>query len=329
MIDTPNTYPEDPVTHITTHAQSHTAHENFLTHAYKTVNKQSTAYCTQSGQPTHQLFAEHIATSHSSGVWTWKYAHNSTWRRMFYEHLLHQSLTATPLTSQEVKAYESQLVTSLPNAGFFPHPSIAYKNIALARLHTKVHKPLPTRLQHTSTLCVPHENYVTAHCSTPPGQLIGFYMGWVVTDDHPAAPLHTFQIRTPTKKCDISGWDNDISTELRHSIFPLSHINEYIWEHETNSNQNNLRAGTLGSIYSRLHITVGMELTLGHGLYDYDWSHYKRTLLEQALARTQLICIRHTNWKSSHKSQHTHQHSILQHRTHHRTSHNSLGNNQR
>ena len=39
-----------------------------------------------------------------------------------------------------------------------------------------------------------------------------------------------------------------------------------------------------------MQIRRGAELTMGMGLYDYDWSRYKRTLLADALTRLMLIC---------------------------------------
>jgi hypothetical protein len=185
-------------------------------------------------------FAMHIANAHISGMWTWEHAHDPRWRLLFYEHLLQQSHNATPLTDSEAKEYESQLVTSLPTEGFFPHPHIAYKNLALLRTHTRAHQPLPPRLRGTSKLCVPHENYATARTDLTRGTLLGFHMGWVVSASQPSAPFHTFRLQTPREKCDVSGWDNDITATLRQQIFSVSHINEYIWD-DDDTNPNNLR----------------------------------------------------------------------------------------
>ena len=237
-----------------------------------------------------EFLAQHIAIAHETGLWTWEHVHDDRWKNLFYSHLIRHSQTATPLTLTEAKAYEAQLSTSLPKQGFFPEPHIMYKNLALIRKHARVHHPLPTRLQGASKLCVPTENYATAACDLAGSTFIGFYMGWVVSPSSPASPHHTLQLRSSHDSCNISGWDTALVPAVRHKIFPLSHINEYLWETDHNPNGNNLRSTNFGSLLVRASTRCGTELTLGHGRYDYDWSHYKRVLLTQALARVQLIC---------------------------------------
>lgn len=254
------------------------------------LTKQNTSFTSSASAVSSQILTQHITNSHASGYWTWEHAHDARWQSMFYEHLHTQSLIVTPLTAMEAKAYEAELSASLPVEGFFPHPTIAAKNLALTKLHARVHNPLPARLHGNSTLCVPTEHYATAAQSQTIGTFIGFYMGWIVNSRLPAAPLHTFRIKNTQGHCDISGWDSGTTASTRAKLFPLSHINEYIWEEDDLRNYNNLRSSTLGSIYSRKAIRKGEELTLGLGLYEYDWSHYKRTLLEQALTRVQLLC---------------------------------------
>jgi hypothetical protein len=65
-------------------------------------------------------------------------------------------------------------------------------------------------------------------------------------------------------------------------LFPLSHINEYIWISEGSTNPNNTGSSITGSVSSRRHIKRGHEITLGYGLYEYDWSSYKHHLLLRA-----------------------------------------------
>jgi hypothetical protein len=86
---------------------------------------------------------------------------------------------------------------------------------------------------------------------------------------------------------DIQGMDKHCARSLE--IFPLSHINEYIWN-EIEANPNNLRGTNTGEIISRKLITSGTELTLGLGLYEYDWGHFKRGLFERALACIHTLC---------------------------------------
>ena len=258
--------------------------------AYINVNNQNVNDNTAQADPLLCLFTRHIENAHTTGHWTWEHAHDDRWKKMFYTHLTQGANNAPPLTHAEAIEYSSQLNTALPKEGFFPAPHIMYKNLALIRHLTKTHNPLPPHLHETSTLCVPNENYATAACDQPAGTFLGFYMGWVVSPSCPPSPHHTFRIRTPREHCDISGWDDNASSATRHKTFPLSHINEYLWEKDNKPNGNNLRANNMGGLYSRHFIRRGMELTLGHGLYEYDWTHYKRKLLSQALSRVQLIC---------------------------------------
>ena len=257
---------------------------------YTTVNNQNATDNTTQVDTPLNFFARHIETAHTTGIWTWEHAHDERWKKLFYTNLIQRASETTPLTYDEAVEYSSQLNISLPQEGFFPAPHIMYKNLALIRHLTRTHNPLPQHLQGTSTLCVPNENYATAARDQPAGTFLGFYMGWVVSPSCPPSPHHTFRIRTPREQCDISGWDNNTDSSTRHKAFPLSHINEYLWEQDNKANCNNLRATNIGGLYSRHFIRRGMELTLGHGLYEYDWAHYKRRLLSQALSRVQLIC---------------------------------------
>jgi hypothetical protein len=236
-------------------------------------------------------FQTHIANAHTTGVWTWEHSHDPQWKHLFYNYLHDQALTSAPLTLDEAKTLDSHLTLEMPAEGFFPPPHIAVKNLALLRQRVRPRPPLPRHRWTTSTLCVPHESYALAHAHIDNGTFLGYYMGWVVTPQQPGLSAYTFRLVNKTGYCDISGWDAEISHSSRARIFPMSFVNENIWDEEDASpNNNTLRSTTYGRIYSRREIRGGSELTLGHGLYSYDWSYYQRTLLQQALVRVQLIC---------------------------------------
>jgi len=117
---------------------------------------------------------------------------------------------------------------------------------------------------------------------------MGFYTGWI-GNRVDGTPGYTFRLTTPTEQQDVHGWDSAMDDDILRKIFPLAHINERIWNTDI-AQPNNLRSTSLGSIYARELISKGKELTLGLGLYDFDWTHYKRTLLTQALVRIGLLC---------------------------------------
>jgi len=235
-----------------------------------------------------EIFRAHILTSHSTSTWTWQHSHDSRWRHLFYQHIIEQSYLVTPLTRDDAKAYESQLSASLPHEGFFPSPEIAAKSLACTRAHLRTHPPLAAHLRTTSNLCVPDERYATAKRHIEHGHTLGFYTGWIGSRTH-GVPGYTFRLHNTHEHQDVQGWDNTTTDDIRRHIFPLAHINERIWNTDI-EHPNNLRSTSLGGIYSREMIGKGAELTMGLGLYDFDWSHYKRTLLVQALSRLQILC---------------------------------------
>ena len=193
MIDTPS----ETVTHSTPHNAMPIGLNDSLFNVNIPVTTQTSENNAANAPPTLDFLASHIETAHATGLWTWEHVQDDRWKNMFYTHLVRHSLTATPLTQLEANEYESQLHTSLPQAGFFPAPHIMYKNLALIRQRARTHNPLPLHLQETSTLCVPDEHYATAACDYHAGTFLGFYMGWVVSPAVPASPHHTFRIHTP------------------------------------------------------------------------------------------------------------------------------------
>jgi len=235
-----------------------------------------------------EIFRTHILNSHASSNWTWQHSHDTRWRHLFYKHIIEQSYLVAPLTRDDAKAYESQLSASLPHEGFFPSPEIAAKSLACTRAHLRAHLPLAPHLQGTSNLCVPNERYATAQTHITQGHALGFYTGWIGPNTN-GVHGYAFRLHNTHENQDVQGWDNTTTDEIRRHIFPLAHINERIWNTDT-EHPNNLRSTALGGIYSREHIPKGTELTMGLGLYDFDWSHYKRTLLAQALSRLQILC---------------------------------------
>ena len=232
-----------------------------------------------------EIFQTHIQESHATSSWSWQHAHDPRWRSLFYDYLYAQSLKVEPLTTAEAQLYETSLVSSLPTDGFFPPPEIAAKSIALARMYTRPH-PAPSSYPPTSRLCAPGERHASAQAPIPRGTFLGFYTGWIRSTSSSA---YVFRVACNSHHILVDGWDEDTTDSIRERIFPFSYINEYIWNEE-NSQPNNLRSNTFGGITSRQQIRRGVELTMGMGLYDYDWSRYKRTLLADALTRLMLIC---------------------------------------
>jgi hypothetical protein len=249
--------------------------------------------CTNATTPnasahSHALFQQHIEQAHISGIWTWAYMHDPQWRELFYNYLIRESATSATLTLDDTYEYNTQLATQLPSEGFFPPPHIAIRSLALTRSYMRVHEPLPLHQQRNSRLCVPSERYATALTRTMSNTRLGYYTGWIVTVP-PTDTTHIYRLQ-PTAQgphCDIQGWDPHCVNSS--AIFPLSHINEYIWN-DTEANPNNLRGTNTGEIISRKVVNQGGELTLGLGLYDYDWSHYKRRLFTRALECVHTLC---------------------------------------
>ena len=191
------------------------------------------------------IFHSHIRDSHATSVWTWQHAHDIRWRSLFYDYLYAQSLIVEPLTTAEAQLYETALVDSLPTEGFFPHPEIAAKSIALTRMYTRPH-PAPPSPPPTSRLCAPGERCATAQTSIPRGTFLGFYTGWIRSTTSSA---YVFRVSCNSHHILVDGWDEDADDNIRGKIYPLSHINEYIWNEE-NTHPNNLRSNTLGGITS-------------------------------------------------------------------------------
>jgi hypothetical protein len=237
---------------------------------------------------THAFFQTHIEQAHITGTWSWTYMHDPRWRALFYDYLMRESATSAPLTLNEALEYDTQLATQLPSEGFFPPPHISIRSLALTHTHMRIHDPLPLHQQRQSRLCVPSERYVTARTRTMSGTRIGYYTGWIVTappDD--TTYIYRLQPNAQGPFCDIQGWDPHCTHPS--GIFPLSHINEYIWN-DIEANPNNLRGTNTGEIIARKIVAAGDEFTLGMGLYEYDWSTYKRKLLTRALQCVNTLC---------------------------------------
>ena len=236
-------------------------------------------------QTTDSVKALAIHHSFLSGEWDWSGWMIPAWRSLFYAELIRQSYISSPLQLEEARAYLSSL-KSVPVIGFFPRPDIAAKSLSLTRKLMSVCSPLQESAQMSSTLCAPLEHFGRAGTRVPKGTFLGFHSGWIyppATSFSDAERPYAIHLRVGRNNATLLGWDTQISAEQRAKIYPLSHINEFIWTDDSTSNPNNLGSSATGMVTSRAHISKGAELTLGYGLYDYDWGHYKLTLLRRAL----------------------------------------------
>jgi hypothetical protein len=210
---------------------------------------------------TNDFFRAHIQHAHLTGIWTWQYMHDTRWRALFYKYLKREAANSAPLTASEIHEYNTLLNTQLPSEGFFPTPHIAIRSLALTHMHVRVQDPLPISQQRHSRLCVPSERYATSRTRHPVGTRLGYYTGWIINTPPPNTTyIYRLQPSAQGAYCDIQGWDDQCT--LTADIFPLSHINEYIWN-EVEANPNNLRGTNTGEIITRKVATLGEELTLG------------------------------------------------------------------
>ena len=225
-------------------------------------------------------FRRAICDSFSSGVWDWSAATSLPWRTAFYAELVSRSASAQPLHIDEALSYTASL-TSLPERGFFPRPDVAVKSLALTRRLLRVCPPVPESERLFSTLCAPMEHSAAAKSALPKSAFLGFHTGWVA----PRGTTSPYLVSLTTRQDErtILCWDSDISEETRALLFPLSHINEHIWQSDESSNPNNLSFNSFGMVSTRSRIPSGRELTLGYGLYDYDWGRYKKVLFLRAI----------------------------------------------
>ena len=171
----------------------------------------------------------------------------------------------------------------MPTTGFFPRPDIAAQSLALSSRFLAVCPPLPPDERLSSVKCAPAECSADARTHIPKGTFLGFHTGWIVKSGENVEGT-TYSVHIHHKSCTqvIRCWDTHVSSSMRADIFPLSHINEYIWYSEGSTNPNNTGSSITGTVSSRRNIKRGHEITLGYGLYEYDWSSYKHNLLLRA-----------------------------------------------
>jgi len=218
--------------------------------------------------------------------WNWAQWTCPGWRECFYDVLYERSLTAPPLQPSEAHQYLSS-ISPLPRIGFFPHPNVAVRNLARIRTFLSVHEPMPMSARLSSTLCVPAEHCAKACVPMSPHVFLGFHMGWITPVNYsppPEAATYVVSLTILNSHRTLQAWDHTTSALTRARIFPLSHVNEFIWADDLSpSNPNNLGSSHTAMVTTRSHVPKGAELTLGYGLYEYDWSAYKLILFRRAL----------------------------------------------
>jgi hypothetical protein len=197
------------------------------------------------------LTREKIAASFLSQKWDWSESHSSSWRKEFYAELLLQSRSSPPLTKAAATSYLASL-SSLPTQGFFPRPDIAAQSLALSSRFLVVCPPLPPNERPSSMKCAPAECSVDARTHIPKGTFLGIHAGWIEIPGE-AVQSTTYSVHIHHNRCSrvIRCWDTHVSSSVRANVFPLSHINEYIWISEGANNPNNTNSSVVGEISSR------------------------------------------------------------------------------
>jgi hypothetical protein len=137
--------------------------------------------------PTPLSHRASIEAAFDTSTWNWSQWTCPGWRQCFYDVMYERSLSASPLQPSEAQHYLAS-ISSLPRLGFFPHPSVAVRNLARIRSFLSVHDPVPLPARCSSVLCVPAEHCAKSRLSISPNIFLGFHMGWITAENCPPPP---------------------------------------------------------------------------------------------------------------------------------------------